>query len=61
MYLKLLYMMYVNKIKLPELKLVFCRVKDILDYITRTYQGHDFSMVHIAPTISVVHDTQKLV
>lgn len=43
------------------LKLILCRVSNILDLIFRTSQVHDFSMVHIAQTIYVVHDIQKLI
>jgi len=61
MYLRLLYLMYVVEIKFHVLKLILCRVKDKSTYIIRTCQVQDFSMIHITPTIFVVHDTKKLV
>jgi hypothetical protein len=53
--------LYVDEIKLFVLNLVLCRVKDNPDFIIRICRGHDFSMVGIAPTVSLVHDAQKLV
>ena len=50
-YLKLLYLMYVDEIKLPVLKLIFCRVKDNPDFIIQTCQVHYFFVVHIALTV----------
>jgi len=41
------------------LKLVLCRVMDILDFIIQTFEIQDFFMVHIALTVVVVHDAHK--
>ena len=36
------------------LKLLLWKVRDISDFIIRTYQLHDFFVIHIAPTYFVV-------
>jgi hypothetical protein len=51
--------LYVVEIKLSLVKLILFMVKARLEVYNLNV--HDFSAVHIAPTVYVVHDAQKLV
>jgi len=43
-----------------ERNFVLYKVRDVLDYMIQKYYVQDFFLVHIALTVSMVHDVQKI-